>query len=64
MTRPRTRLEVDDETYCKWCGVKLSDWLLENEVDPLSPADRKVELCGNCRADLVLYGAPKGELSL
>ena len=64
MTRPRTRLEVDDEEYCKWCGVKLPEWLLENELDPLSPAKREVELCGNCRADLVLYGAAKGELSL
>jgi len=63
-TRQRTRLEVDDEQFCKWCGKELSSWMLENEFDPFSDEPRKIELCGSCRYDQMKYGKAKGELQL
>jgi len=62
--RSRTRLENDDERYCKWCGWELPDTCFEHDFHPLGETDEPPELCGSCLADEMLYGKPQGERTM
>lgn len=45
--REGTRLEVDDERFCKQCGMELPESCFEHNYHPLG-GDEPPELCGNC----------------
>jgi len=60
--RDDSRLEFDDERFCKWCGTELPEWLVNGPIaggDSDTPA---VELCGSCLADDMQYRMPPGEI--
>ena len=47
--RDGSRLEVDDERFCKRCGYQLPDKCFEIGFHPLG-GDEPPELCGRCLA--------------
>ena len=60
--RDDSRLESDDEKFCKWCGTELPDWLINGPIAGGSSGTDPVELCGSCVADDMKFGGPRGEL--
>ena len=60
--RDDSRLEFDDEKFCKWCGTKLPDWLVNGPIAGGNSSTPAVELCGSCVADDMKFSGPRGEL--
>jgi len=60
--RQRTRLESDDNGYCKWCGCQLPKIMIDGPIAGAGTEYKAVELCGACKADELLYGMARGEL--
>lgn len=44
--RPNSRLEVDDEDFCKWCGKDIS-----GVREHLPDDEGEIDLCGSCEGN-------------
>jgi len=60
--RDDSRLEIDDERHCKWCGTELPDWLVDGPIAGGDSDTDAVELCGSCVSDDMRFGMPRGEI--
>jgi len=49
-TREHSRLEVDDERFCKNCGKELPEMLVNGPIAGDGTDTEAVELCGSCEA--------------
>lgn len=58
--RVGSRLETDDEGYCKWCGKELPEMLVHGPIAGGDTEYAPAELCGTCEGKRWTAAAKEG----